>query len=128
MKTQVEVVSVNAILAYAFAQDKDNVTVWENVVLDPTTIKPMMCNGAAARNRKGFGLFIGSDMVGYAVVDESYHCLDLMHITADLRGQGLGKAFLKQLDIKRVCVDACNHAAINLYTQMGYEIEYLEDA
>lgn len=127
MDVTVQDVSTAAIIAYAYKQPKDDIQVWEQVVLDHNTIWPMMSNGRSAMNRKGYGLFTGDEMIGYAVVDEANDVLDLMHITAAARGKGLSKSFLGQLYIKHTCVDENNLVAINLYTQLGYEIELIKD-
>lgn len=127
MEVVAHLVNPAIILGYAFNQPKEGIPVWEQVVLDASTITPMLLSGRSALIRKGYGLYVGDVMAGYAVVDESTQSLDLMHICATKRGKGLSKTFLKQLNIKNVCVDENNHVAFNLYTQLGYEIELIKD-
>lgn len=127
MEVEVQDVPLANILAYAYKQPQTDIEIWEKVVLDYNTIWPMMNNGRSAMNRKGYGLYVGVEMVGYAVVDEANDILDLMHITESSRGQGLSKRFLNHLNIKHTSVDENNIVAINLYTQLGYEIDLIKD-
>lgn len=127
MDIEVQDVSVDCILDYVLKQPQTRIPVWEKVVLDQTTIIPMMRNGNHARLRKGFGLFVGRCMVGYAVIDESKHSLELLHISAGVRGHGLSTFLLKQLHIKSVSVDEANHVAIKLYRKLGYTIDLIKE-
>lgn len=127
MEVVVQDVPLANILAYALKQPQSDIEIWEKVVLDHNTIWPMMTNGRSAMARQGYGLYVGPEMVGYAVVDEANDSLDLMHIAASSRGLGLSKRLLNQLNIKNTCVDENNIVAINLYTQLGYEIDLIKD-
>lgn len=127
MEVEVQDVPLANILAYTYKQPQEDVEIWEKVVLDYNTIWPMLTNGRSAMSRQGYGLYVGAEMVGYAVVDEANGSLDLMHIAKGSRGLGLSKRFLNQLNIKITCVDENNIVARNLYTQLGYDIELIKE-
>lgn len=128
MKLAIQDVSLDQILKYICKQSLVDIPIWERVVLDQAkTVTPMMRNGAYAKFRKGYGLFVEGTMVGYAVVYEPDHTLDLIHITKGCRGQGLGEWFLRDLGIERVTVDAENEVAVKLYEKLGYEIEFIKE-
>lgn len=85
----------------------------------------MMENGKHGRDRKGWGLFKGSDMIGYAVVHGPTKHLDLLHLAEPYRGRGLGEQFLRKLSIEAVTVDERNTIALNLYNKLGYLTEFI---
>lgn len=68
---------------------------------------------------QGYGLFVGAEMVGYAVIKETESLLSLMHISPSYRSQGLGEQFLHQLNVNETIVNRDNHGAIKFYERLG---------
>lgn len=127
MKFEVQDVSKQVVLDYIDAVPATTAPIWERVVLDRETVVPMLFNGSYARERECFGLYIDGAIKGYAVVHAKNRELDLLHIHDDIRGMGYGERFLRELDIEAVTVDGQNTLAVNLYTKLGYEIEFMEE-
>lgn len=127
MKIAVEEINTATLLNYVQKQPLADIPIWEKVVLDQRTIIPMLTNGSYAKHRKSYGLFIENSMCGYAVVYGPEQTLDLMHIAQGVRGNGLSKQLLNQLDVTNCVVDQNNLVAINLYTKLGLDIELIKD-
>jgi len=127
MKHEVQEVSVDTVLGYLTLNHEASNEPWVKSVMDAKTVKMMLCNGSYARNRKAYGLFLGETMIGYAVVHHPSETLDLLHIAEDFRGMGYAKKFLRELDVSMVAVDGNNQRAVNLYTSLGYELEFIEE-
>lgn len=127
MSYAVSEVNLNTVLQYVALNAEVSEDPWVEAVMNPKTIRLILCNGTNARDRKAYGLFIGETMIGYAVVHGPTQTLDLLHVAEDFRGLGYGYKFLKELNIQRVVLDARNIRATNLYTQLGYELEFFEE-
>lgn len=124
MKPVVMSASVEEVIEYIELNKSDSEEPWVQAVLDAKTAKLILLNGSYAKQRKAYGLWLGSNMVGYAVVHLPSQTLDLLHVAEEYQGRGLGKYFLSQLDVVAVVLDARNVRATNLYTQFGYELEF----
>lgn len=127
MKIAVEEINTATVLDYVQKQPTTGVPIWEKVVLDQQTIIPMLTNGSYAKHRKSYGLFIENSMCGYAVVYGPEQTLDLMHVAQGVRGNGLSKHLLNELNVTNCVVDENNLVAINLYTKLGYDIELIKE-
>lgn len=101
---------------------------WVQVVTDQKIIKMMLNNGSYGKQRRAYGLFHRSTMIGYCVVNPRVQSLDLLHIAEGFRGKGLAERFLRQFDIDNVVVDPRNEAAIHLYSKLNYNLSFAEEA
>ncbi|ABY62875.1 acetyltransferase [Pseudomonas phage 201phi2-1] len=127
MKHDVQEVTTQTVLDYITLNREESDAPWVQSVMDSKTVKMLLCNGEYARQRKAYGMFLGGTMIGYAVVHRPSETLDLLHIAEDFREMGYAKAFLRELDITAVAVDPRNTRAINLYTDLGYELDFIEE-
>lgn len=127
MKPVVQPVNLQTVLDYITLNQEVTEEPWVMAVLDPKTTRLLLTNGKHAHQRKAYGLFIGSTMIGYAVVHLPSQTLDLLHVAEDFRGNGYSTQLLSELNIKRVALDVRNIRATNLYTKLGYELEFFED-
>lgn len=127
MKPDVREVSLKTVLQYLILNYEVSEEPWVESVMDTRTVKLMLSNGSYAKQRKAHGLFLGETMIGYAVIHVPSETLDLLHVAEDFRGSGYSTAFLKELAVSNVVVDSRNIRAINLYTKLGYELEFFED-
>jgi GNAT superfamily N-acetyltransferase len=124
MKLEVQDVPYIVIKQYLEQHVKDGLPEWEAATLDMDTVTMLLTRGAFARERSAWVVALEGHVVGYAVVDNKMKCLDLLHLSPEVRGKGLSKWFLQHLDIKNVVVDIRNKVALALYKGLGYEIEY----
>lgn len=125
MEYEILVVNADQVTTYINQCDESSQDPWIQSVVDIDTVRMMMLNGKHGRERKGYGIFLGGDlMIGYAVIHTPTKHLDLLHIDEDFRGRGVGEQFLRQLDIETVTVDERNTTAINLYNKLGYLTEF----
>lgn len=124
MKAVVIIASVAEVVEYIELNRTETAEPWVEAVLDVKTARLMLLNGSYAKDRMAYGLWLGANMIGYAVVHRPSKTLDLLHIAEEYQGRGFGKQFLSELDIENVVLDARNIRATNLYTQLGYDLEF----
>lgn len=127
MKPVVVHASANEVIEYIALNQTTSEEPWVQAVLDAKTVKLMLLNGNYAKQRKAYGLWLGSTMIGYAVAHLPSQTLDLLHVAEEFQGRGFGEQFLRELDVQRVVLDARNIRATNLYTKLGYELEFFEE-
>lgn len=127
MSLEVREVSPSDVLNY-IRLNKDDVNIpWIASVTNERTVGLILGNGVYAKQRKAYGLYNSDNMIGYAVIHYPTLTLDLLHLAEPYRGKGFGEWFLKELDANTVTVDASNIVAVNLYTKLGYNLEFFEE-
>lgn len=127
MQHEVNPIDFKTVLDYITLNHEVSDEPWVVNVMNPKTVRALLCSSCHANHRKAYGLFLGATMIGYAVVHTPTKTLDLLHIAEDFRGKGNAIRLLQVLDVERVTLDERNLRAVNLYTKLGYELEFYED-
>lgn len=92
-------------------------------VVNPNTAQALL-DPQRYKHYRGYGMYVGNTMVGYAVVHEVNSLLSLLHVAKGYRGQGLAENFVKQLGIKETIVCRENVRAIKFYQKLGIEYTF----
>ncbi|QBX32169.1 putative N-acetyltransferase [Pseudomonas phage PA1C] len=124
MNIQIKPVTYSDIEAYLNKYAEKELPFYLEPVVDLDSIKTLLTKPSFRIGRKAYGAFLDGEILGYAIVLEPSHTLDLIHVASKARGKGLGKALLKHTKVTNTVVNKNNKEAIALYRKLNIRIEF----